>query len=554
MINNCRNLTKLFLKSLQMTKVKGTRQKVVFTTLLISVCLLIFFPFILFFGLFMFGMTEQLNEVGYASIGLEMMCFLVAIFTFVFSFSVILNQFYFSDDIPSILPLPVKPEEIIISKFTSCFLAENIMEFLMLLVGILGYGLAIKLPLINYVVALLGIFTLPIIPMVYCGIICLILMNFTKFIKNKETVRKMGIFAVLIVLVFFAAMMGTLQNFDFDSYVKSFALGNHTVLNYSRILFPHIQLFVNVIDKASIVSLIGYILVNILYLIVFVFVAKKLYLSGVSGLYSQDTKSKVNSTKLLNDLRENSVIKSYLIKEFKILFRSPTLFINCIMINLIWPIFVYVVYKITFTYSIGDIRSLILSSPVCSFKTILLFVVGISILIPALNSVAASSFSREGKHFAFMKYIPVKYGIQWIVKIMCSFIISFVGVNVFTTLFFIFTKVPMLWCLYYYLISFWLIYFVCCLGAYVDSLQPKLVWDDEINALRENYNTFMLMGFSLLLFLLFVGGGYYLMFKISYPVTNTIFIYILVICFLSYFISLIVTKFDARNIIDQEDL
>lgn len=554
MISNCLNLTKLFLKSLQMTKVTGTKQRTIFVFLLLSVCLLIFFPFILFFGLFMFSMTEQLNDVGYASIGLEMMCFLVAIFTLVFSFSVILNQFYFSEDIPSILPLPVKPEEIIISKFTSCFLAENIMEFLMLLVGILGYGLAIKLPIINYIIALLGIFTLPIIPMVYCGVICLIVMNFTKFIKNKETVRKMGIFAVLLVLVFFAAMMGTLQNFDFDAYVKSFALGNHTVLNYSRIIFPHIQLFVNTVDNGSIISLLGYILVNALYLVVFIFIAKKLYLSGVMGLYRQDTKSKVNSTKLLNNLQESSVVKSYLIKEFKILFRSPTLFINCIMINLIWPIFVYVIYKVTLPYSIGDIRSLVFSSPVSTFKVILLFVIGVSILLPSLNSIAASSFSREGKHFAFMKYIPVKYGLQWIIKIMCSFIISFIGVNLFTTLFFIIVKVPILWCIYYYLISFWIIYFICCLGTYIDSLQPKLVWDDEINALRENYNTFMLMGFALLLFLLFVGGGYYLMFKLSYPITNTIFIYILVICFLSYFISLICVRYDAKNIIEQEQL
>ena len=119
MISNCLNLTKLFLKSLQMTKVTGTKQRTIFVFFLLSVCLLIFFPFILFFGLFMFSMTEQLNDVGYASIGLEMMCFLVAIFTLVFSFSVILNQFYFSEDIPSILPLPVKPEEIIMSIYLS---------------------------------------------------------------------------------------------------------------------------------------------------------------------------------------------------------------------------------------------------------------------------------------------------------------------------------------------------------------------------------------------------------------------------------------------------
>jgi len=554
MISNCLNLTRLFMKSLQMSKVTGRRQRLVFGFLLGSVALFIFLPFIVFFGLFMFSMTSQLNEVGYASIGLEMMCFLVAIFTFVFSFSIILNQFYFSEDIPSILPLPLKPEEIVISKFTSCFLAENVMEFLMLFVGVLGYGLAVGAPISSYIISLIGVFTLPIIPMVYCGSLCLIIMNFTKVIKNKETIRKISIIAVLLILLFFASMVGALQSFDFEGYVQSFALGNHTVLHFSRIIFPHIQLFVDAFDNTSVLSLISYILLNVIYILLFVLLSQHLYLPGVIGLYSQDTKTKSNSTKLLNNLKENSVVKSYLMKEFKTLFRSPTLFINCILINFIWPIFVYVIYKVTMSYNLTDIRNLVSTNPGYLFKVVLLYVVGVSILIPALNSIAASSFSREGKHFAFMKYIPVKYGIQWIVKILCSFIISFAGINLFTTIFFIVARIPITWCLYYYLISFWIVYFVCCLGAYIDSIQPKLVWDDEINALRENYNTFMLMGFSLLLFLIFVGGGYYLMFKISYPITNTIFIYILFICALSYFISLVVAKFDAKNIIEQQNL
>ena len=554
MISNCLNLTKLFMKSLQMSKVTGKKQKFMFGFLLASVALFIFLPFIVFFGIFMFSMTSQLNEVGYASIGLEMMCFLVAIFTFVFSFSVMLNQFYFSEDIPTILPLPLKPEEIVISKFTSCFLAENVMEFLMLLVGVIGYGLAVNANFGSYLISLLGIFTLPIIPMVYCGSLCLIIMNFTKAIKNKETIRKISIVAVMLILVFFASMIGVLQNFDFESYVQSFALGNHTILNYSRIIFPHIQLFVDAFDRCSILSLISYLLVNVIYILLFVFLAQRLYLPGVIGLYSHDTKTKSNSTKLLNDLKENNIIKSYLIKELKTLFRSPTLFINCVLINFIWPIFVYVIYKVSMRYTISDIKVLIYSNPIYIFKIILLYVIGISIMIPALNSISASSFSREGKHFAFMKYIPVKYGIQWIVKILCSFIISYVGINLFTSIFFVIVGVPILWCIYFYLISFWIVYFVCSLGTYIDSIQPKLVWDDEINSLRENYNTFMLMGFALLLFVLFVGGGYYLMFKVQYPITNTIFIFILAICFLSYFISLIIAKYDSINIIEQQDL
>ena len=555
MISNYFNLTKLFIKSLGMSKVEGKKRKRIFNFLLFTVVFLIFIPFILFFGLFMFSMTSELKEVGYASIGLEVLFFLIAIFTFVFSFSVILNEFYFSDDIPSILPLPLKPVEIIASKFSACFFAENLMEFIMLFVGIIGYVLAASLPIPNLLLSLLGVFTLPIIPMIYSGIICLIVMYFTRFIKNKEFIRKLSIIAVLIVLVFFVSIMGALQNFDFDQYVESFASGNHGILNVSRILFPHLRHLVFIVDKASILDLLIYIGVHIVYLVVFFFLADKLYLKGVIGLYSQDTKTKSNSTKLLSNLKENTPFNSYLWKEFKVLFRSPTLFINCVLINFIWPIFVYVIYKVSMaSYDFTKISRLFHMKNEKIAVIVLLYIVGVSIFLPALNSIAASSFSREGKHFSFIKYIPMKYRLQWYVKILVSFLLSFIGIQFYVILFCFFVKVPIHYFILYFIISFFIVLFMSCLGITIDSIQPKLVWDDEINALRENYNTFMLMGFALLLFIFFVGGSYFLYH--SYNISFYIIAFsILIICLLlSFIIYRIIVASCAKNLIEQEEM
>ena len=555
MISNYLNLTKLFIKSLGMSKVEGKKRKRIFNILLFTVVFLIFIPFILFFGIFMYSMTSELKDVGYASIGLEVLFFLIAIFTFVFSFSVILNEFYFSDDIPSILPLPLKPVEIIASKFSACFFAENLMEFMMLLVGIVGYILGANLPFSHLFISLLGIFTLPIIPMIYSGIICLVIMYFTRFIKNKEFIRKLSIIAVLIVLVFFVSMMGALQNFDFDQYVESFASGNHGILNVSRILFPHLRHLVFIVDKASILDLLIYIGVHFIYLVVFLFLAQKLYIKGVIGLYSQDTKTKSNSTKLLNQLKENTPFKSYLWKELKVLFRSPTLFINCVLINFIWPIFVYVIYKVSMaSYNLSKISHLFSMKDEKMALIVLLYIVGISILLPALNSISASSFSREGKHFSFIKYIPMKYRLQWYVKILVSFLFSFIGIQFYVLLFCFLVKVPLVYYILYFIISFFIVLFMSCLGILIDSIQPKLVWDDEINALRENYNTFMLMGFALLLFIFFVGGSYFLYRNYSvsfYEISISMIILLLLFGFIIYHV---IAKSAAKNIIEQEEI
>ncbi len=552
-MNNYLSLTKVFLKSLKMSKATNKRQRIAFRTLLLLVFFLIFIPFTLFCGIFVYCMSSNLQEVGYATIGLELVCCLISIFTFTFGFSVILNEFYFSNDIEKIMPLPLKPTQIIGAKFTTCFIAENIMQILLVVVSVIGYIKALNIGIPNFLLSILGIITLPIIPMVYCGIISLLIMSFTKLIKNKETIRKIGIILVFAILVLFASIIGTLQQFDINTYIESFALGNHKFLNILEMIFPHIKLFTDVLTTGNLLSLILYILINAIYLIIFLITAKYLYLNSVIELSSKDTNKRKLSTKLLNTTKVKSPARSYLEKELKILFRTPAFFINCIMINFLWPIFVYLIFKVSgATYNISEISTLILSSNTAKV-IILIYITGISLLLPAMNSIASSSFSREGKHFNFIKYIPLKYETQWNIKILTSFIISFIGINFFTTIFYIIVKMPLKLAISLYLISFLGTILISIMGTYIDSIQPKLIWDDENNSLRENYNTFIVMGLSMLFSGIICGGSYLLLKKYAASFNDLLLIVILGLILLNIIFILLSLKNRTKNLIEQEE-
>lgn len=549
-MNSYLALTKLLMKTIAMSTITDKRKKFIFYILLSIVVLFIFIPFVLCCGLFVYSSTITLNEVGYSSIGLEFFCIVLSIFTFTFSFNVLLNQLYFSEDIEHILPLPIKQQVVLLAKFTACFMAENIMEFLLLLVSVLGYCIALNLGIKHILISLVGIVTLPIIPMVYCGIISILLMNFTKFIKNKETIRKISIVFMLFIMLLFVNSIGYLQQFDFDKYIVDFALGNHKFLDIMRIIFPHIYLFVDSVTNCSIGSLILYLCANVLYICILLFVGKLFYYKSVIGLSSKNTDS-VSKYKL-NTLKENSVFKAYLSKEFKILFRSPTYFINCILINVLWPLFVYIIYKICFSkYSINQIILLRDSNKL--FCILTMFIVGVSIIVPALNSIASSSFSREGSSFYFMKYIPVKYGLQWTIKVITSFIVCFIGINVLSLIFYLIIRLSIIKIIYLIIVSALCILFVSLLGVLIDSIQPKLIWDDEANSLRENYNTFMVMGFALLISVLLIFGMY---FSLSIGI-NSLFkeiILLVLLLMIDALIYKICVKDISKNIILQEEL
>ena len=538
-----------------MSKINNKRARFIFSILIIFTILFIIIPFLLLSAAFVYDTTIQLSDINYESIGLKIMCYIVSIFTFIFSFPVIINELFFSNDIEKLLPLPIKPVELVSSKFTSCFIVENLIQILLIIVSIVSYVFALNLNVSNVLVALVQILTLPIIPMIYTGIICLIVMHFFKYIKKKETIKKLSSVLVVLLFVGFYVIVGFLKRFNFETYLENFANGNHTFLKIMNYIFPHIDLFTKTLTNKDLVSLLLYVLLNALFIVIFLLLAKFLYIDSVIGLSSKDTDKKNNSTKLLNDIKVNNPIKTYISKEFKVLMRTPTFFINCIVINIIWPIFIFALYQIgSIDYSLTDIKNMLVNNNDEAKIILLLVLSGISILLPAMNSIASTSFSREGKHFSFIKYIPISYSNQWLAKFIISFIISFIGINFYTTIFYILIGLDIKTIFIFYFISILAISAINLLGMYIDSIQPKLIWDDENNALRENFNTFISMAIALLIFVILCIRTYFNLFKkLHLTFIMIAFIIIIVLIILNLLMLIITNKSGYRNIIEQEE-
>ena len=128
-----------------------------------------------------------------------------------------------------------------------------------------------------------------------------------------------------------------------------------------------------------------------------------------------------------------------------------------------------------------------------------LIVFAVSVILTALNCLASSAITREGKHFDVMRYMPVDLMTQLNSKALVSIIISGTGLIVYIlTAFIIFDISPFLTS-YSLLLSILAVVFTTYLGIYIDTINPKLVWEDEVNALRGNYHVFYNMGLELII-------------------------------------------------------
>ncbi len=548
------SLVKVFLRSLKMNKSGKKSQRVTINLLLFLVVLFIFIPFLFICMYFVMFMTHKLAEYDYQTIGLEMALMLVCICSFIFSFSVILNEFYFSENVENLLPLPVRPYKIVAAKFTSTFFAENVMLVGVILFSTLGFFFAEKIGLVNLLVSLIGILTIPIVPMIYCALISVIIMSFTKFIKNKESVRNIGSMFLILIVIVSILLVVNLRNFNLDVWIENFVNGDQGFLEVLRIIFPHINLFINSLNNASIIDMLEYILVNIAYIVVFLFVGEKLYYRGVIDLSSKNTSGLKKAHDEYKNIKQKSKLKSYFMKEVYTLLRTPSYMINCVVINFLWPLFVYLIYVFTSNASLTDIRNLVSgNNSDNTLIIILLYVVGVSTLVPAISSIASSSFSREGKHFSFIKYIPYSYKEQIVAKFLVSFVFSFLGINVLGLILYIAFGIPFVYILSFILISLLCISIVSALGILIDSVYPKIVWDDELSALRENTNNFLVMGIAIFIFTILIIAGF-ILYKKTYSFNSILTIGLISLLIITILVILLLVTKGPKNIEEMEDI
>ena len=183
----------------------------------------------------------------------------------------------------------------------------------------------------------------------------------------------------------------------------------------------------------------------------------------------------------------------------------------------------------------------------------LLGIVGISVIVAALNSLSSNAISREGKHFSFMKYIPVSYETQWNVKTFVGILFPAIGVLIYFIPACILIHVPVVHIIMFTLLSLMSITFVASMGIYIDSIQPKLIWDDEMSALRENYNTFFSMAIAIAFTAIVCVGGFFLFCNTHITIGVTALILIAILAAANLIVLYLTNRSGVHNIEEQEE-
>jgi len=500
-------LTKVLLKSSGESLVQKDKKKLPKTIAFIVLIAIAFIPMIFGFAAMAKASYEELIKINQEGLLLELVISVSNFIIFIFGFFYVLNTFYFSSDIENLLPLPLKPSIILGSKFTVVLIYEYITEIIFLLPIMIIYGVMSNIGAIYYLYLAIVFFTLPIVPLVISSIISIVIMKFIPLTKNKDIFKTVsGILGLAIGLGFnwiFQKLGSSTQNTE--DMINIMMNGKNSLVGTSKTIFPNTKFAVNSMlysgDIKGLFNIFIFLLINVVFILILLFIGEKIYFKGVIGISETSSKQrKLSKYEIKKNIKENSILRAYLIKELKILFRTPAYFMNCVVINFLFPIILFLPFlsQPDMMKELSKVRNLLNSSTLSGIVIAICF--GVIMFISTSNPTASTAISREGKYIFTCKYLPISYKKQIISKVLSGVILNFIGLALLILTSSIILKPPFYLIIQITILSIIITFFTNFVGIFIDLMFPKLLWDNEQRAVKNNMNALisMILGFIIL--------------------------------------------------------
>lgn len=417
---------------------------------------------------------------------------LACMLIFIFSLFMIPSIFYFSKDIDILLALPLHGWHITAAKFTVCVLYETLFSAAVLLpfaaawIHYDGFSLSICF------YTLLTAFLLPIYPLVLTTLFTMIIMRFMPFFKNRDRFQLYSGILLVGFGIAFSMYMNSFQGGEEVQLLQQLISGDHALLSSLARLFVIIPYFSKAIIDGSIANLLIGIVICIIALILLLVLSKLWYFKGAVGINEAATKHKsLNEAALNKRLHASSKKRAYLIKELRLLMRTPVFAINCIGSVIILPLMLLGLYL----FQPGQIDLMSQLSILEQFQEFPFYIViiglAVGLLSGSINMTAATALSREGSNYMVMKYLPMSYRDQIHMKALCGIIISILG-NLLLVIA-AWLILPFSW--YYFMLLIGCMTITAVLanecGIIIDMFKPKLVWEQEAAAVKQSFSAFI---------------------------------------------------------------
>ena len=507
MNNKVLSLTKVSLKnSSQMAgnkkaEIKGNSKSKKIKMFILYAIIVVYLAAI--FGFLSFNMISGLILINQEKVFIGVLFLAIAMLLIIQSVFSAMNVLYFSKDLEFILPLPIKPRQILMAKFNVLLFTEYLTEFVFALLPLAIYGIMTGAGPLYYILATLTLFVFPILPLVISTFVVMIVMSFAKFTKSKDKFQVIVTILIIAVSFWLQFSLNGNSNLSEEQVINQIVKVNglvEVIENYFITLRPTINALTSSVTAESLVGFGQIVLITVLAYATFILIGDKIYFRGALNTRTGG-KTKQKNIDVSRAYKSSKIGVTYVLKEMKTLIKNPIFFTQCILPSLLMPILFIVLSIKGVNSSMEGSEDLIKQALTWVSPTILtLIIVAITQFFTMMQYISATAISRDGLNAVFMKYIPLSLYRQYKYKATPSIIMNTISILIICIILNVSLGIHILMLIPAVIIAMLLNVFQSYLMILPDLKKPKLEWDTEYEVVKQNMNLIwpMIYGFVMI--------------------------------------------------------
>lgn len=476
--------------------------KQLFTLIIVPVALIpAFFMYVSLMSATYFGLTMINQTSVFLSIGYIMATVLIIVFGVMY----ILSEFYFSDNIEELIPLPISPRKLIVSKFLSILVFEYIFAAFIFLPILIIYGVGQGMGLLYVLLSFFVFLTIPVLPLSLMTALIMLIMQSASLKGRKDMLQIVFVFIGIAVIfgvqIWFTSQLGNGDEVDFQLLMNTLLTNNEGLLNTIGYIMPTSFLMAWTLNKITLMSFawVGALLgITLLSCVLMVAIGERVYIKSiVSGKTMKKGKqlSGAERSKALGKKTHGAM--AVFTMDLRLLLRTPVYFFNNVSVVIIAPLCIWI------SFAFIEIPPEDLQGMQSFFREIPILInyllIAFFIFFGGTSATTATTFSREGKASWLTRMIPVTARDQIIGRTGVAILIQSLGI--------IFTIIAIQFIFPLVLSTLLLTVVLGILGSlpillfglFMDMNRPLLNWDNPQKAIKNNMNVVIT---------LFVGMAY----------------------------------------------
>jgi len=430
----------------------------------------------------------------------------------------IIAAFYFARDLDLLIPLPLRPGEVMASKFAVVVINEYLTVAALVLPVVITLGVVAHASVGYWVNAVLVYLALPIIPLALVSLAVVVMMRFINVSRKKDALILVGSLVLIGVSLSVQIALGRSGGGHAGigagaggtqaaaESLAAFFTSPNSLLNKVGAFFPPAIWATKAIaggfsgeGLANLALLLGVSLVLFAGMIVF---AEKLFYRGVIGLGETTGRKR----RLSRDEMSRRVaggrraFAAILGREWKIMNRTPIFLLNGVLVSVLLPAMFVLMATIDTGGGGGSgagsgqggdtmalLKMLMASDPLLVMLGAALFMT----ICGSINGTASSAFSREGAQFWISQVIPVAPREQAAAKFVHSYLVATLGVVTSAIVAGVFLHVKAMQLAAGAGLALVAGVALTAVGMIIDLARPLLDWTNPQKAIKQNLNVLL---------------------------------------------------------------